>query len=70
MAVAVMQAGSCSADSTSSLGTSICHRYGPKKEKHPPGGEGGYIIKRRLGSEAGPLEAWSAAGYLWDILAL
>ena len=39
-----------------------------KRKNIPPGGE--YIIKRRLGSEAGPLEAWSAAGYLWDILAL
>ena len=27
------QAGSCSSDSTPSLGTSICHRWGPKKIK-------------------------------------
>ena len=31
--VAVVQAGSCSFDSTPSLGTSICHRCGPKKKK-------------------------------------
>ena len=30
---AVVSAGSCSSDSTPSLGTSICHRYGPKKAK-------------------------------------
>ena len=30
---AVVQAGSCSSDSTPSLGTSICHKYGPKKQK-------------------------------------
>ena len=28
--VAVAQAGSCSSDSTPSLGTSVCHRCGPK----------------------------------------
>ena len=33
MAVAVVQAGSCSSDSTSSLGTSIRCRCGPKKTK-------------------------------------
>ena len=27
--VAVVYAGGCSSDSTPSLGTSICHRYGP-----------------------------------------
>ena len=31
--VAVAQASSYSSDSTPSLGTSICHRYGPKKQK-------------------------------------
>ena len=31
IAVAVVQAGSCSFNSTPSLGTSICHRCGPKK---------------------------------------
>ena len=33
VAVAVVQAGSCSSDSTPSLGTSICCRNGPKKKK-------------------------------------
>ena len=33
VAVAVEEAGSCSSDSTPSLGTSKCHRYGPKKTK-------------------------------------
>ena len=33
VAVAVVQAGSCSSDSTPSLGTSICHRFSPKKTK-------------------------------------
>ena len=31
--VAVAVAGSCSSDSTCSLGTSICHGCGPKKKK-------------------------------------
>ena len=31
VAVAVTQAGSCSSDLTPSLGTSLCHGYGPKK---------------------------------------
>ena len=33
VAVAVTLAGGCSSDSTPSLGTSICHRCGPKKRK-------------------------------------
>ena len=33
VAVAVAQAGSYSSDSTPSLGTSICHMCGPKKQK-------------------------------------
>ena len=33
VAVAVVQAGSYSSDSTPSLGTSICHEHGPKKEQ-------------------------------------
>ena len=33
IAVAVVQAGSCSLDSTSRLRTSICHGCGPKKQK-------------------------------------
>ena len=33
VAVAVAQAGSCSSDSTPTLGTSICLRYGLKKRK-------------------------------------
>ena len=33
MAVAVVQASSCSSDSTPSLGTSMCHRCGPEKTK-------------------------------------
>ena len=31
--VAVAMAGSCTSDSTPSLGTSICHGCGPKKQK-------------------------------------
>ena len=34
VAVAVAQAGNCSSNSTPSLGTSICHRCGPKKAKN------------------------------------
>ena len=33
VAVAVVQAGSCSSNLSPSLGTSICHEYGPKKTK-------------------------------------
>ena len=33
VAVAVVQAGSCSSDLTPSLGTSVCCGYGPKKTK-------------------------------------
>ena len=33
VAVAVIQAGSCSSDSPPSLGTSICQGYSPKKQK-------------------------------------
>ena len=33
MAVAVVEAGSCSSDSTPGLGTSMCCRWGPKKQK-------------------------------------
>ena len=33
VAVAVVQAGSCSSNLTPSLGTSICCGYGPKKKK-------------------------------------
>ena len=33
VAVAVVQAGSCNCDQSPSLGTSICHRCGPKKAK-------------------------------------
>ena len=33
VAVAVAQAGSCTSDSSPSLGTSICCRYSPKKQK-------------------------------------
>ena len=33
VAVAVEQASSCSSDLTSSLGTLICYRCGPKKKK-------------------------------------
>ena len=36
IAVAVSQAGSCSSDSTPGPGTSICCRWGHKKEKKPP----------------------------------
>ena len=35
IAVAVVEASSCSADSTPSLGTSICRRCGFKKKSHP-----------------------------------
>ena len=34
IAMAVVPAGSCSSDSTPSLGTSICSRCGPKKQIH------------------------------------
>ena len=34
VAVAMMEASSCSSDSTPSLGTSICHRCGPKESKN------------------------------------
>ena len=34
VAVAVVQAGSCSSDLTPSLGTSICHRCSSKKQKN------------------------------------
>ena len=33
IAVALVSASSCSSNSTPSLGTSICHRCGPKKKK-------------------------------------
>ena len=33
IAMAVVWVGSCSSDSTPSLGTSVCHRCGPKKIK-------------------------------------
>jgi len=33
VAVAVVQAGSCSSDSTPGLGNPMCHGCGPKKEK-------------------------------------
>ena len=33
ISMAVVQAGNCSSDSTSSLGTSICYTYSPKKMK-------------------------------------
>ena len=33
VAVAVLEASSCSSDSTPSLGTYICHRYGSKKKR-------------------------------------
>ena len=33
IAVAAVQARSCSSNSTLSVGSSICHRYSPKKEK-------------------------------------
>ena len=36
--IAVAKAGSCSSDSTPSLGTSICCRRGPKKIKIKKGG--------------------------------
>ena len=34
VAVALVQAGSCSSDSTLSLEPSICRRWGPKKAKN------------------------------------
>ena len=33
IAVVVVQASSCSSDSTPSLGTSVCHGHSPKKQK-------------------------------------
>ena len=45
VAVAMVQAGSCSSDETTSLGTSMCHGCGPKRtkktEKGRRGGGGG-----------------------------
>ena len=38
IAVVVVEAGSCRSDSSPSLGTSICRRCGPKKEKKKRGG--------------------------------
>ena len=35
MAVAVVWASSCSSYSTPSLGTSVCHEWGPKKDLPP-----------------------------------
>ena len=32
VAMAVVEAGTCDSDSTPGLGTSICHRCGPKKQ--------------------------------------
>ena len=63
--MAVGQAGSCSSDSTPSLGTSICHRWGHKKkinkQQHPKmlspkvgcsrGSPGLFVYGRVLGSE-------------------
>ena len=48
MAVAVAKASSCSSDSNPSLGTSICHRGGPKskKEKKKLHGEMGLEMDR------------------------
>ena len=57
MAVAVAVAGTCSSNSTPILGTSICCKCGPKKQKKKGGGsESGY---RLLGSsmyDTGDLE--------------
>ena len=33
ISIAMVQADSCNSDSTPSLGTYICYRYGPKKQK-------------------------------------
>ena len=41
VAVAVVQAGRCSSDSTPRLGTSICRRGGPKKKKRKRNKDGG-----------------------------
>ena len=40
VAVAVVSAGSCSSNSAPRLGTSICHRCGPKKTKKNSWGGG------------------------------
>ena len=46
--VAVLAAGGCSPDSTTSPGTSTGHRHGPKKEKKRKKGKNGkYGIKRQ-----------------------
>ena len=55
VAVAGAQAGSRSSNSTPSLGTSICHRGSPKKQKKKKK-EGGREGKRKEGKEKGRRE--------------
>ena len=45
IAVAVAQASSCSSNSTPSLGTSICHRCAPKKNRIP---QMSYLLKTKI----------------------
>ena len=48
VAVAAVQASSCSSNSTPSLGTSICHRGGPKKQKLKKKKNKGKITRTQL----------------------
>ena len=54
VAVAVVQASRCSSDSTPSLGTSICCRCGPKKEKKRAKKESEEGSKDKTQKEVGP----------------
>ena len=45
VAVAVVQAGSCSSDSIPSLGTSMCRKWGPKKTKLKKKMEAATVLK-------------------------
>ena len=44
--MALVKAGSCSSESTSSLGTPICHRCGPREKQKT---KWGFLTKETLG---------------------
>ena len=52
--VAVAVASSCSSDSTASLGTSICHRWGPKKTLFFKG-KGNFTVAELFSEEIIPI---------------
>ena len=52
IAVAVVEAGSCSSNSTPSLGTSICHGYSLKRKKNQPN-------KNKTAREPKGISVWS-----------